>query len=268
MRIGLMVVVVLCSCGGDDASGPKGRFAVETVASGLSDVVDAALSPDGSIVYYLTRGAGGGLFEVTDAGTRKLEDFEAGHALGISRDGRTLFVVDDEDGVITLRPDGSLGRTVVPGTGDVLAPRLWVGDEMCMGNGPQVDCIPLAGGPTSTLVEDFPSDVRGVAITVGDRFFATTAGGIWEAAAGRGPEKLSDVVGNGSIVLSLDETELLVATETDGGAQVTIVARDGATVEVFDDVIGGGAARCLARAPDDDVFVFCSDDRVYLLTLR
>jgi len=261
-----MVCLVLLSCG-DDGAAQQGRFTVETIAEGLSEPVDAVLSPDGATVYYLTRGADGGLFEVSASGTRKLEDFAAAHALAISNDGRTIFIADDDEGIITLRPDGSLGRTNLPGTSGIYAPRLVARDELCFGAGSDVACVPLAGGATEVVVHGFPSNVSGVALTVGGRVFAETDDGLYAADPGRAPERLSAVTGTGGVALSFDEQQLIVAGLD---AQLTTVARaDGATVDVFDGgVHGNGHARCLQRAPQADVFMMCGDDAVYRLRPR
>lgn len=270
---GLAVCLVGCTQEEADSG-----VTVRVVAADLGRSIDAARSPDGADIYFLSEVVGvPALQQATDGGApRSVADgLSDASSLVIASDGAVAVVAAAHDGARGLaRVDLASGDVAwIPGVEDH-APR---GLDLVRGDagdvvvftgvdpdaGPGVFRIGLAGAGLTSLAS-FPAAAAldGVAMTSdGALFVADTRGSLWHAPAGAAPtEVLTDVILGepAGVALTLDESTLLISSLSAAGtSQVILLDTATFATSIFADVIGSNrASGGVHRALDADLFAW------------
>lgn len=281
MRIVVVSVLALALSGCTPTADDGGGVEVRAAAENLDRPIDAAPTPDGTVIFFLQDVATGqGLFAIDgggegDAAPRQVADGLAdATSLAISSDANTVVVADATGLTRITADDGTMaaiaeaatyqprGLDLIPGAaGDIV---VFTGIDPT-DNTPGVFEVPLAGGTVERIATGFDpaAELDGVTVMAdGTAWVTDQRGMVYQVETGSAPETIvtGTIVGDpAGIALTLDETTVLVSSVSAAGtSQVLLIDVAAGTTSVFDDVIransGSGGVH---RARDLATFAWC-----------
>lgn len=278
MRIVAVSVLALALSGCTPAPDESGGVEVRAAAENLDRPIDAAPTPDGTVIFFLQDVATGqGLFAIEgegDAPRQVADGLADATSLAIASDASAI-VVADATGLTRITADtGTMtpiaeaatyqprGLDLVPGAaGDLV---VFTGVDPT-DNTPGVFEVPLAGGTVERIATGFDpaAELDGVTIMAdGTAWVTDQRGMVYQVKTGAAPKTIVDdtIVGDpAGVALTLDETTLLVSSVSAAGtSQVLLIDTATGTTSIFDDVIransGSGGVH---RARDLATFAWC-----------
>lgn len=279
MRIAVVSVLALALSGCTPTADDGGGVEVRAAAENLDRPIDAAPSPDGTVIFFLQDIATGqGLFAIDsegDTAPRQVADgLSDATSLAISGDANAVVVADAtgltritaDDGTMTPIAEAATyqprGLDLIPGAaGDLV---VFTGVDPT-DNTPGVFEVPLAGGTVERIATGFDpaAELDGVTVMAdGTAWVTDQRGMVYQVETGSAPKTIvgDTIVGDpAGIALTLDETTVLVSSvSASGTSQVLLIDVAAGTTSVFDDVIransGSGGVH---RARDLATFAWC-----------